>query len=249
MDLAEIRKKAKSEKETPKGPATAGRMPSPAKGMASIQGAPVEEKTAPSEAIAPLGPEPAYPGAGASPAAPEGFDPLEALFSSRPEMHLATEESYLQGLLGVEQRDEGLIRQWLTFTLGDEEYAVDIEDVLEIIKPREITDIPRVPDFVLGIISLRGIIIPVYDLKSRLKLGSIDVSLASRIIVCQSGERTAGLLVDGITQVIRVPEKQIEPPPAVLSGLDRDLVDVVGRHQGRMMILLHLPSVLDAELT
>lgn len=245
MDLAEIRKKVKSAKETaPTAPATPTKAPS-TKVSPSIQGTPMGAQSgADVDVTAPLVPEILAPGG----PSPEDADPLEELFSSRPEMHLATEESYLQGLLGTDGAAEGTTRQWLTFSLGDEEYALDIENVHEIIKPREVTDIPRAPDFVLGIISLRGIIIPVYDLKKRLKLGSAEVSLTSRVIVCQSGDRTAGLLVDGITQVIRLPEEQIELPPAVLSGLDRDLVEVVGRHQGRMMVLLHLPSVLDAEL-
>lgn len=241
MDLAEIRKKARTDKETP---GAAPRKVASPKDAPSIQGSPLDVQPF---AEAPVGPP--VPECPPTVRPNDPGDPLEALFNERPEMHLATEESYLQGLLGTEKKNEGRVRQWLTFSLAEEDYALDIEDVLEIIKPREITDIPRVPNFVLGIISLRGIIIPVYDLKKRLNLGLLQVSLASRIIVCQSGDRTAGLLVDGITQVIRLPEEKIEAPPAVLSGLDRDMVDLVGRHQGKMLILLHLPSVLNAELT
>jgi purine-binding chemotaxis protein CheW len=175
------------------------------------------------------------------------MDPLEALFRFRPEMELATEESYLQGLTERDRQEEDL-RQWLTFTLGSEEYALDIGQIREIIKPREITDLPRVPDFILGIISLRGVIIPVFDLKRRLKLGTAEITSASRIIVCQYGEKSAGLVVDSLNQVVRLPAQGIEPPPAVLSGLDRDMVEGVGRDQGRMMILLDLANVLNAEL-
>lgn len=178
---------------------------------------------------------------------PDAMDPLEALFRFRPEMELATEESYLQGLTEQDRQDDDL-RQWLTFTLGSEEYALDIGQIREIIKPREITDLPRVPDFILGIISLRGVIIPVFDLKKRLKLGTVEITPASRIIVCQYGEKSAGLVVDSLTQVVRLSSQGIEPPPAVLSGLDRDMVEGVGRDQGRMMILLDLANVLNAEL-
>ena len=144
--------------------------------------------------------------------------------------------------------EKGKVRQLLTFFLADEEYALDIEVIREIIKPREVTDLPRVPDFILGIISLRGIIIPIFDLKRRLKLGVHELTSASRVIVCQHADKVIGLLVDSITQVTRVPEENIEPPPAILFGLDRDLVEGVGRFQGKMMILLHLPCVADAEL-
>lgn len=236
MDLAEIRKKARSRKDRTyqeesgtvrKGPRSAP----------SIQGTPGEPAVAPGS----MRKDVVEATAG---------DPLEALFRLPPEMELATEESYLQGLLEREQeRDQNQdIRQWLTFSLGNEEYALDIGDIREIIKPREITDLPRVPDFILGIISLRGFIIPVFDLKIRLKLGAVEISSESRIIVCQHEDKYAGLVVDTLNQVVSLPGQGIEPPPAVLSGLDRDMVKGVGRYQGKMMVLLNLSNVLDAEL-
>jgi len=146
--------------------------------------------------------------------------------------------------LGFSEQDH----QWLTFLLQGEEYAMDIETVNEIIKPREITDIPRVPDFILGIVSLRGIVVPVYDLARRLNLGKIEVGPQSRIIVCHYGDGLIGLLVDSIAQVVRLNERKIEVPPAMLSGLDRDFVAGIGRFQGRMLILLQLHNVLNPEL-
>jgi purine-binding chemotaxis protein CheW len=136
----------------------------------------------------------------------------------------------------------------LSFSLGSEEYALDIHDIREIIKPRDITDIPRVPEFVLGIISLRGIVIPVFDLKRRFKLGTSILSPSSRIIVCQRGNKSAGLLVDSISQVIKVDRASIEPPPPVLSGLERELLDGIGRHREQMLILLNMPCVLNTDL-
>jgi purine-binding chemotaxis protein CheW len=100
----------------------------------------------------------------------------------------------------------------------------------------------------LGIISLRGLVVPVYDLMKRFRLGESTLTNASRIIVCQNEENVAGLLVDCINQVFNLQTKDIEPPPAILSGLDRDLVEGVGRYQGRMMILLNLPNVINVEL-
>jgi purine-binding chemotaxis protein CheW len=174
-------------------------------------------------------------------------DPLEELFNVPLEIATATEESYHQAL-DKSTEEKGNLRQLLTFSLGDEEYALDIEAIREIIKPREVTDLPRVPDFILGLISLRGIIIPIYDLSQRMRLGKSVITPASRVIVCQCEDRVFGLLVDSISQVMRLPNQNIEPPPAVLSGIDRDLVEGVGRYQGKMMILLHLPCVADTEL-
>jgi purine-binding chemotaxis protein CheW len=177
------------------------------------------------------------------------IDPLDALFSFRVDGTLATEELYLNALMGDDEAKDGEQRQWLTFSLGDEEYALELEVVNEIIKTREVTDIPRVPAFICGIISLRGIIVPVFDLRRRLKIGNVELTPSTRIVVCQKDGKSAGLLVDRINQVANIPLKNIEPPPAVLSGLDRDFVEGVGRVDGRMLILLHLSHVINAELT
>lgn len=236
MDLAEIRKKAKAQLKSG-GPAPVAEAKPAIRAAVSIQGAPAEQ--APSSAVMP---------ALVFPSPLPCDDPLEALFNFHSDVALASEESYLQTLRAQDEEKNESLCEWLTFSLGKEEYALDIAGVSEIIKLREITDIPRVPEFILGIISLRGIIIPVFDLKKRLKLGDGELTPASRIIVCQQGERAAGLLVDSITQVVRISDGGIEPPPAVLSGLDRDLIEGVGRIQGRMLILLDLANVLNAEL-
>ena len=178
----------------------------------------------------------------------EELDPLEALFSFRVDGALATEETYLKALVGDEDEVDSDQRQWLTFSLGAEEYALELEVVNEIIKPREVTDIPRVPEFIRGIISLRGIIVPVFDLRGRLNIGVVEPGPTARIVVCQQDENIAGLLVDSINQVVTIPGNRIEPPPTVLSGLDRDFVEGVGRIDGRMLILLHLKNVINAEM-
>ncbi|HXV20760.1 MAG TPA: chemotaxis protein CheW [Desulfuromonadales bacterium] len=236
MDLAEIRKKAKTRPKSG-GQASIAETKSSPRAVVSIQGAPAEQGS----------PPPVMPLSAIQPL-PGHEDPLEALFNFRPDVALASEESYLQTLRGQDEQKAEVLCEWLTFRLGSEEYALDIAGVSEIIKLREITDIPRVPEFILGIISLRGIIVPIFDLKKRLKLGVSELTPASRIIVCQWGERSAGLLVDSISQVVRIPAGGVESPPAVLSGVDRELLNGVGRIQGRMLILLDLANVLNAEL-
>ncbi len=258
MDIAEIRKKAKAGRDagvaaaaSPSAsellaPPVVDERPSVAPQVLPAAPAVVAAPVVPAPAIIEMVPAATVTGVGTMPVS-SPVDPLDALFNWNPELSLATEEGYQQGL---EHRDENEdARRWLTFSLGAEDYALDITRIREIIKPREITEIPRVPDFLLGIISLRGSIIPVFDLRNRLKLGKGVITPESRIIVCHQGQRGAGLLVDRISQVVTLPAGKIEPPPAVLSGIDRDLVEGVGRHQGKMMILLQLASVLDAELT
>jgi purine-binding chemotaxis protein CheW len=236
MDLAEIRKKAKT-RSKPEAPAPVKEKKTATRATVSIQGEPAGQEAAPPVAQKAVSSPP-----------PTQDDPLEALFSSCPEVVLATEESYLQTLQAQTDEKNADVCEWLSFSLGNEEYALDIDGVNEIIKPREITDIPRVPAFILGIVSLRGIIVPVFDLRTRLNLGAGELTPASRIVVCQRGDRVAGLLVDSITQVVRIPASSVEPPPAVFSGFDRELLAGVGRIQGRMLILLNLANVLNAEI-
>jgi purine-binding chemotaxis protein CheW len=233
MDLAAIRKKANADKKSDQTPA---RSQSDVRPQFSMQGAPLKSENF--EDLPPLIPILDIP----------EEDPLSALFAAPLDMDLATEETYFQALSGKEEKDEVEGRKFLTFVLDEEEYALDITFIREIIKTREITDIPRVPDFILGIISLRGIIVPVFDLKQRLQLGRVNVSEASRIIVCNFEDRIIGLLVDHISQVVQLPKHTVEPPPSVLTGIDREMVEGVGRYQGRMMILLNLPCVMNAEL-
>lgn len=248
MDLVEIRKKAKKKTAAREVEKTSGVgiQEPPVKSTASIAPASVPETGADEgEEKPPVGKPPQKTKTHVPFNTP---DALAELFDQAPELELATEESYLQGLEGRDLEAEADLQQWLTFVLGAEHYALDIRYVKEIIKPRDITDIPRVPGFILGIISLRGIIVPIYDLRQRLNLGNCEVGEHTRIIVCEDGERTAGLLVDSLTQVVKLPAGEIEPPPGILSGLDRDFIEGVGRHHGQMIILLDLSNVLDTGL-
>ena len=175
---------------------------------------------------------------------PKYSDPLEALFaSSSSELELATDENYFDGLLGSERVNDDT-KQLLSFMLSDEEYAVGISSVREIIKVKDVTEIPRVPSYILGLLSLRGVIIPVFDLNQRLNLGTTDIGNQSRIVVCQQGDQYAGFLVDRINQVVKISEDKIEAAPSILSTLDRDFVQGIGRLQGRMIILLDLEIVM-----
>jgi purine-binding chemotaxis protein CheW len=122
-------------------------------------------------------------------------------------------------------------------------------EIKEITKPREMTEVPRVPAFVLGVISLRGVIVPIFDLGQRLHLPPVTATGKARIIVVKKGEDLSGILVDEVIQVVKVPSAAIEQPPAVLEGIDREFVRGIGRHDGNMLILLHLGKILDLSLT
>jgi purine-binding chemotaxis protein CheW len=237
MDIAEIRKKAKGKTGGPAGKQT--RQP-------ISENVPEPAPNVPADLL----PE---TGTGSMlPAEPTGTivssSGLDRLFAGAGGMQFATEDAYQTTLVSQHAQDDSGFTQFLAFQLGSEEYALDITRISEIIKPREYTDIPRVPEFVLGLISLRGVVVPVFDLRLRFRLGKAHLTPASRIVVCREGDVMAGLLVDSIKQVIKLTGDKIEPPPAVLSGVDRSLVEGVGRYQGRMIILLNLASVLDVAM-
>ena len=139
-------------------------------------------------------------------------------------------------------------QEFLCFKVSDEVYGIDIMDIKELIKPREVTEVPRAPSFVSGVISLRGVIIPIIDMLDRLGLARETVSGRERVIVVRQGESFCGLLVDEIIQVARVCKDEIEPAPTVLEGIDRDFVTGIGRADGRMIIILNLPNILDIHL-
>lgn len=163
---------------------------------------------------------------------------------------LATEATYLRAIdAGAEA---GPTRAVLTFVVGRETYGVDIARIREIIKVREITEVPRAPAFLLGIISVRGAIIPVVDLRLRLKLGATPVTRAARILVVDRDGEPFGLLVDAVTGVVRFAEADIEPTPSTLGAQDAQFLDGLGRYQSgrrqKMVILLAFEALLAFEI-
>lgn len=174
------------------------------------------------------------------------FNPLAVLMAGREIAGIDTDLS----LEAAELEEAGTpdYQEFLCFRVAAEEYAVNIMEIKEIIKPRQITEVPRVPDFISGILSLRGIIIPVFDMRCRLHLLEAGLRGKERIIVVSRGDELFGIQVDEVLQVVRISENLIEPPPAVLEGIDRDFVLGIGRHDGRMLIMLNLPNILDINL-
>jgi purine-binding chemotaxis protein CheW len=239
MDIAEIRKKAKKS-------ASGG-------GKGATSSAPAVPVAAGTDGMTTAASQPV---AGSLPVAPEGVpvsslamanaqSALDRLFATSDGVQFASEEVYQTALAARGVQEESDLCQFLAFQLGTEEYALDINQISEIIKPREYTDIPRVPDYILGLISLRGVVVPIYDLRQRFQMGKVEVSSAARVIVCREGDITVGLLVDKINQVVKIAVAGVEPPPSVIGGIDRHLISGIGRYQGRMIILLNLTSVLE----
>lgn len=133
----------------------------------------------------------------------------------------------------------------LGFMLSDEEYALDILEVKEIVRLQPITSVPRSPAWLKGIVTLRGVIVPIFDLRSRLGLAQIEHGADTRIVVVYRGEEFAGLIVDSITQVMRLPVESVEPPPQTIGVVEAEFLRGVVRYRDRLVILLNLAKVVE----
>lgn len=135
-----------------------------------------------------------------------------------------------------------------TFFLAGEEYGIDVRLVQEIIRVSDITQVPRAPAYIKGVINLRGRIIPVVDLKKKLGLGEVELTRQARIVVVKVRDRLIGLLVDGASQVLRVPLSVIEPPPEEVVEIEANYIRGVAKLEKRLIILVDLPKILSLEL-
>ena len=136
--------------------------------------------------------------------------------------------------------------QMVVFQLGGEEFGVEIMKVQEIIRMPEITQIPQSPEYVEGVINLRGKIIVVINLDKRFNLRSKEVDEHSRIIVVEIGNNVVGMIVDSVNEVLRIPASSIDPAPElVTSSVSKEYITGVGKMDGRLLILLDLAKVLN----
>jgi len=144
------------------------------------------------------------------------------------------------------ETDQELI-QLVTFSIGEEEFGVNILQVQEIIRTMEITNVPRAPEFVEGVINLRGKVIPIVDMRSRFGLDAKGHDKYTRIIVVEFDNIIVGFVVDSVSEVLRIPANSVQPPPPVVAGMDSDYIDGVGKLEDRLLILLDLNSLLNNE--
>lgn len=133
--------------------------------------------------------------------------------------------------------------QVVSFDIGSEEYAVDILDVQEIIRMVEITPVPKAPYYVEGVINLRGKVIPIIDLRQRFGLSEAERTKETRIVVVDVSRVILGLVVDSVSEVLRVPSSLIESPPNGKQG-GAEFHKGVGRIDGRLLIMLNLNRLL-----
>lgn len=181
---------------------------------------------------------------------PLEFNPLARIMAGRQQNSDVTIQS--EAGRGDEQGGgdaaAGETEEYLCFKLGDEEYGINIMAIKEIIKPRELTEVPRTQRFIEGVISLRGLVVPVFDMRKRLGMPPADEITQERVVVVRSGEGLYGLKVDRITDVVRITAAGREVTPQVLDGVAREFVSFIGRAGERMLIILDIGKVVDTSL-
>lgn len=139
--------------------------------------------------------------------------------------------------------------QYLSFRLGEETFGLGILAVREIIEYGGVTDVPMMPPCVRGVINLRGAVVPVLDLASRLGRGPGAIGRRSCIVIVECGapseRQVLGLLVDAVNAVLDIEPGQIEPPPSFGAGLRNDFITGIGKVNGKFVILVNLETVLN----
>lgn len=136
------------------------------------------------------------------------------------------------------------VLQLVTFNLGNEEYAVDILKVQEINRMKEITKVPNSPPYVEGVINLRGKVIPVINLRERFGLPGKENDEHLRIMIMDICGVTMGLIVDSVSEVLRIPSDIVEPPPPMSTGIGAEFIKGIAKLEDRLIILLDMDKLL-----
>jgi len=150
---------------------------------------------------------------------------------------MATEHTAASGAAGGE---------FLTFTLGNEEYGMDILKVQEIRGYDAVTVIANTPPFIKGVINLRGLIVPIVDLRIKFNLGSVEYDQFTVVIILNLGSRVVGIVVDSVSDVLTLTPEQIKAAPALSSALDTRYIIGLGTVDERMLILVDIEKLMSS---
>ena len=134
--------------------------------------------------------------------------------------------------------------QLVSFNIGQEEFGLDIQSIQEINRMVDITRVPNAPEFVSGVINLRGKVIPIIDLRKRFGFPSKEYDKNTRIIVVELNGMVVGFIVDAVSEVLRIPKSITEPPPSIVAGIGSEYITAVAKLENRLLILLDLERIL-----
>lgn len=154
-------------------------------------------------------------------------------------------EELFNDIDGAGFSDEAELVQLVGLKLGDEEYAIDVLKIQEIIRSVEITVVPRMDNFILGVMNLRGKVIPVIDLRIRFSLDRSDFDKATRIIVVRFEKQNIGFVVDEVTEVIRIKKSMVEPTPPLVGSIGQEYILGICRYDSRLIMLLDIDRVIN----
>lgn len=144
----------------------------------------------------------------------------------------------------VREKETAGSMQLVSFRLGQEEYGVEITKVQEIILMGEITRVPQTPEYIKGLINLRSTVIPIVDLRLRFALPNEGITDDTRIMVVNVESKTIGIIVDAVSEVLRITDDQIAPPPPTVAGLGREYLTGLVKLENRLLILLDIDKIL-----
>ena len=146
----------------------------------------------------------------------------------------------------IQKQLSGKTVQVVSFALGSEEYGVDIAQVQEINRMIAITRVPQAPPSMEGVINLRGRLIPIIDLRTRFGMERAQRTKHTRIVVTEISSKRLGMVVDSVSEVLRIPVEQIEDAPDLVAGVDTEYIRGVGKLEDRLIILLDLGRVISS---
>ncbi|MDD2914820.1 MAG: chemotaxis protein CheW [Gallionella sp.] len=135
-------------------------------------------------------------------------------------------------------------RELLTFTLGSEEYGIDILKVQEIRGYDAVTTIANSPEFIKGVINLRGIIVPIIDMRIKFSLGNVTYNQLTVVIILNVANRVVGIVVDGVSDVITLTAEQLKPAPEFSTALDTQYITGLGTVDDRMIIVMDIEKLM-----
>ena len=141
--------------------------------------------------------------------------------------------------------DDAELVQLVGMKLGEEEYAIDVLKIQEFIRTVEITVVPRVESYILGVMNLRGKVIPVIDLRVRFSLDRCDFDKSTRIIVVRFEKQSIGFVVDEVTEVIRIRKSMVEPTPPLVGSIGQEYILGICKYDSRLIMLLDIDRVLN----
>lgn len=161
-------------------------------------------------------------------------------------MHAAT--SQIKTASALESTGTSTVNplEFLAFTLGQEEYGIDIQKVQELRGYESVTRIANAPDFIKGVVNLRGVIAPIIDMRIKFNLGAPVYDQFTVVIILNIAGRTMGMVVDSVSDVITLTPQQVKPPPAMGAALDTDYLIGLGTLDERMLILVDIERLMSS---